>query len=249
MLTKSQIALLNGLHQVKNRYQEKLFLVEGYKTIEMLQKSDYKVVQYFATVDFDSDRISIPHDSIKEVTTAELQKLSGFKNPQPVFALVQMPEAKVFAPIGAPLLVLDGISDPGNLGTIIRLAHWFGIKQILANDHTVDVYNPKVIQSAMGSSFFIDIHYTDLTTALHLLKLESYQCIATAMNGLPIQSFNLPSKAAILIGNEANGISEQLLQLCDETIAIPNFSEGVAPESLNAAVTAGIVMAKLKMVL
>jgi TrmH family RNA methyltransferase len=174
----------------------------------------------------------------------ELKKISLLKTPNQVLGLFEIPEEKEIIKVGLTL-VLDSISDPGNLGTIIRLSDWFGIHQIICSETTVDCYNPKVVMSTMGSLKRVSVKYTDLKTYIKSTKLPVY---AAMMNGENVYKTKLINEAILVMGNEANGISKEILDLITNQITIPRFGNKQETESLNVATATAILLSEFKRV-
>ncbi|MBB6369845.1 TrmH family RNA methyltransferase [Chryseobacterium shigense] len=179
--------------------------------------------------------------SIIQITENELKKISFLKTPKDSVAVCYLPEEKNTEDKDIQL-VLDGIQDPGNLGTIIRLADWFGIEQIICSEDTVDVYNPKVIQATMGSFTRVNIIYTNLVK--YLSETENIN-IGTDMDGENIYSFERPGKLNLILGNEGNGMRPETEKLLQKCITIPRFGKSQSTESLNVSMAAGIILGQL----
>jgi RNA methyltransferase, TrmH family len=237
MLSKNEIKYIQSLCQKKQRTAERLFIVEGVKLVKELIDANYPVKNIYALEEWDAPMTAIPITRISEV---ELERISSLQTPNQVLAVVKQLE-----PIGEPLLkgnltlMLDGIQDPGNLGTLIRIADWFGINQIIASEDTVELYNPKVIQSTMGSFLRVKIWYKDITTVLNQQQVPVYGAL---LEGESIHKTNPSSEGVLLIGNESKGIRQPLLSLITHRVTIPRIGEA---ESLNAAVATGILLAAL----
>ncbi len=244
MLSQADIKLINSLKQTKARRKTGLFLVEGPKMVsELLNYSDFEI-QFIAGnkkwLDSHSADFSFP---LKEISEKALQKLSNFSTANEVLAVVKMPEYQDFKINNDSLyLVLDNIQDPGNLGTIIRTAEWFGINEIICSMNTVDCFNPKVVQATMGSLFRVKCNYTDLYTFLEKQNLPIY---GTLLNGKNIYQEPLSQAGFIVIGNESKGISSEVQNLITNPIFIPSSSQSKA-ESLNASVATAIVCAEFR---
>ena len=237
MISKAQVKHIRSLDDKKKRYEYKQFVVEGIKMVEELLKSQYEIEEIFATQNW-IDNYGYTHlakHKVTLITEQTLSRISSLKTPNEVLALVVMPDVASI-PFFDKALALDNIQDPGNLGTIIRIADWFGTSTILCNTQTVDVYNPKVIQATMGSVFRVDCYYIDLYNYISLQK--NVKTYAAVLNGLNVNEMDKIAKGLILIGNESVGIDENLLQLCDSKISIPQKGNA---ESLNAAVATGII--------
>jgi TrmH family RNA methyltransferase len=243
MLSKSQISFISGLHQKKYRKEQQLFLVEGLKAITEFLNSDYVLQGIYCLQSLASNLPKLSHkQKVFEVTEIELKKISSLQHPQGVLAVFEMPQSKVFFEdkTDEMVLVLDGVQDPGNLGTIIRTADWFNFKKILCSLSCVDVYNPKVVQATMGSLARIDIFYADLAPILKQTQLPIY---GTLLNGENIFTTSFESNGYLVFGNEGNGISEEIISLITKSVTIPG---GKNTESLNVAISAAICCAEIK---
>jgi TrmH family RNA methyltransferase len=237
MLTKSQIKLISSLKQKKFRIQHQLFVVEGVKVVREFLNSDYELVEIFAV----DDHFSQYKQKLTRVNAKELSKISGFNTPNKVVATFKIPRPK---PINWSALVvaLDAVNDPGNLGTIIRLCDWFGIENLICSETTVECFNPKVVQASMGSHTRVNITYMDLEKALPLAP----NCMGTFMDGISIYEQNLPDEGLLVLGNEANGISQDIEALVDTRLSIPRFGNLKQTESLNVANAAAILLSEFK---
>ncbi len=237
MLTKSQIKLISSLKQKKFRIQHQLFVVEGVKVVQEFLNSDYELVEIFAV----DDHFSQYKQKLTRVSAKELSKISGFNTPNKVVATFKIPRPK---PINWSALVvaLDAVNDPGNLGTIIRLCDWFGIENLICSETTVECFNPKVVQASMGSHTRVNITYMDLEKALPLAP----NCMGTFMDGMSIYEQNLPDEGLLVLGNEANGISQDIEALVDTRLSIPRFGNLKQTESLNVANAAAILLSEFK---
>jgi TrmH family RNA methyltransferase len=243
MLSKNQVKYLHSLRLGKFRDSNREFLAEGVKLVDDLLKSHFIIRQVFATSDWlqrNFDLAKSKDCSIQEVTTDELGKISNMVTPNEVLAIVEMPDPALPAPadMGTLVLLLDRIQDPGNLGTIIRTADWFGITHIFCSEDTVDLYNPKVVQSTMGSICRVNVHHTGLGSLIEGLK-DKWTIYGAFADGKNIYEIELKFPAAVMIGNESKGISRGLIPMITEKIGIPAVSQGA--ESLNASVATGII--------
>ena len=238
MLTAHTIKILQSLDKKKFRQKYNLFLVEGNKTILELSNSKFKIKEIFSTQEnnFISDEVKFTH-----VTENELRKISFLKTPKDSIAVCHLLEEDEFMDKDFQL-VLDGIQDPGNLGTIIRLADWFGIEQIVCSEDTVDFYNPKVIQATMGSFTRVKIHYCNLQKYLSETQNKN---IGTDMDGENLYSFEKPEKVNLILGNEGNGMRKETENLLHNKITIPRFGKSQSTESLNVSMAAGIILGQL----
>lgn len=231
MITKNQIKFIKSLSLKKNRIKEQLFIAEGEKVVSELLRSDFEIKNIYATKEW-----KVNNDNITQISNAELQRISNLKSPNKVLAVAQFKNHKITKHEGITL-VLDEINDPGNLGTIIRMCDWFGVKQIICSKNTVDIFNPKVVQSAMGSAFRVKVNYTDLENYLSDIKTPIYGAF---MHGKNLKEVKLPKSAHLVMGNEANGISFEINKLITDKVAIKNIGKSV--ESLNVAVATSILL-------
>ena len=237
MISKSQIKLIRSLQQKKYRSKLKLFVAKGPTVINEILTAKFKLHSLYATVE---DLFTGVHSEI--ISDEEISKISFLKNANNSLAIFTIPEQKKPRKEGITLL-LDSIRDPGNLGTIIRLSDWFNVSNIICSSDSVDCFNPKVIQATMGSISRVSISYCDLTKYLSLSDLPVY---AGTMDGKNIYKEKLPENAIVIVGNEANGISDTLLNLTTHKIGIPRFGNDHQTESLNVAVATAILFSEFK---
>jgi RNA methyltransferase, TrmH family len=232
-LSKQKQKYIQSLHLKKYRQQFGAFIVEGQKSIEELAKSDFKVLELFITDK--AKTLLINAEQISYCTEEELQKASSFKSNNYGIAVVASKENLALdIEENEWVLALDDLNDPGNLGTIIRIADWYGIKKIICSENTVEFYNPKVISSTMGSFTRVSCFYTDLKTYLESTAVPVF---GAYLNGSNIHNFDFPSSGILMIGSESHGISTKLEHLVTKKITIPAFGKA---ESLNAGVAAAI---------
>jgi len=237
MLTKNQIKLIHSLKQKKFRISHKMFVVEGVKVVGEFLNSKYELVKVFSC-----DEVYRKYGSnFIEVSFEELSKISNFAAASKVLAIFKIPSSIPVDWTGL-VLALDSINDPGNLGTIIRLCDWFGINDLVCNETTVDCYNPKVVQSSVGSHARVNITYLDLESVLSELK----PCYGTFMDGNSVYDHKLSEKGVVVLGNEANGISKEIEALIDIRLSIPRFGDNKKTESLNVANAAAIILSEFK---
>jgi TrmH family RNA methyltransferase len=244
MLSKSQISFVNALHQKKHRKEHGLFIAEGGKSVAEFTQSNYIIDTIFYTPEAGSTFINVsPKVKFQEVTETELKKISTLTTPQDALALIQIPERTNISAgsfKGKFVLVLDGVQDPGNVGTIIRTADWFGISDLICSTNTVEAYNPKVVQASMGSLSRMNVYYEDLTRFLSSAKATVY---AALLNGKSLYETKFENEGFIILGNEGNGISADVKNLDHTAITIPSFGKA---ESLNVAISAAIICSELK---
>lgn len=236
MVSKNQIKLVRSLELKKNRKREGLFVAEGPKVVGDLLRAGYQVHTIFATTAYPDAQL---------ITDDELHKLSFLQHPQEVLAVFHIPLTSYNSPLTSHLsLALDGVQDPGNVGTIIRIADWFGIDTIYCSLDTADVYNPKVVQATMGSIAHVHIIYCDLVELLSHANVPVY---GTLLDGENIYAQPLSSEGIIVMGNEGNGISEAVRPLITHRLLIPNFHAGSeTAESLNVAIATAITCSEFK---
>ncbi len=238
MLTAHKIKIFNSLDKKKYRQKYNLFLVEGNKIITELKNSSYKIKEIFSVNPAELDFLDTETHLI---TDRELKKISFLQSPKDSVAIVELPEVRVLENQNIQI-ILDGIQDPGNLGTIIRLADWFGIEQIVCSTDTVDLYNPKALQSSKGSLTRVNVFYTDLND---FLKETTSENIGTDMVGENIYDCNFPEKFNLILGNEGNGIRPEVEKLLSKNITIPRFGKTKSTESLNVSMATSIILGQI----
>lgn len=245
-LSKNRIKQIRSLEHKKIRKEEQLFLAEGPKLVSDLL-GHFPCRFLAATPDWLKAHSHLRADEIVEVTTEELARASLLKTPQQVLAVFEQPLFSLDSErIRQSLcLALDDIQDPGNLGTIIRLADWFGIEQIFCSPNTVDAYNPKTIQATMGAIARVKIHYTALPELIR--SLGEIPLYGTFLDGENMYEKKLTTHGLIVMGNEGNGISKEIRQLINNKLYIPNYpAERESSESLNVAIATAIVCAEFR---
>ena len=240
MFSKSQIKLLKSLSLKKYRQQKQLFLVEGKKAINELLRSSLDLqVLYSTEAIFEAEE-----EKTFIITQAELEKISQLTTPQTAVAVFKIPPPTPPV-INGLVLALDGIRDPGNLGTIIRLCDWFGINHLVCSKGTVDCYNPKVVQATMGSIARVNLHYCDLDLFLED-KCAGVPVFGAVMDGSNVYEEVLPKNAVLVLGNEANGISPKVASILNKTITIPHYGVANETESLNVATATAILLSEFR---
>lgn len=235
MISKNQIKFVHQLEQKKYRRKEGLFVAEGPKVVGDLLRAGFNAQEIYATKEWNSNG-----RRVQEVTDEELRKVSFLQHPQQVLALFEIPSAKLSSDSSLSL-ALDDVQDPGNLGTIIRIADWFGISNIYCSENTVDAWSPKVVQATMGSIARVNIIYTDLKELIQNAKVPVY---GTLLDGQNIYTQELTQEGIIVMGNEGNGISPEIRRLINRKLLIPQFHEG--PESLNVAIATAIACSEFR---
>jgi TrmH family RNA methyltransferase len=248
MLSKNKTKLVNSLHKKKGRSSAGLFIAEGEKLVHELLASKLICRSIIATPEWLAQHPIPEQVEQLQADAQELASLSQLSTPSPVMAIFAIPEAKfLLADLANQLVVfLDSIQDPGNLGTIVRICNWFGISTIICNKGTADVYNIKTIQATMGAIADVAIHYVeapDFFAAYHSLNLPIY---GTTMQAQTIYSHALSPNGLIVLGNEGNGLSDEVIPHISQQLSIPAYQKGDSSESLNVAVSAGIICAEFR---
>lgn len=235
MISKNQIKFVRQLEQKKYRRKEGLFVAEGPKVVGDLLRAGFKAHTIFATSEWESQG-----QTFQEVSDEELRRVSFLQHPQRVLALFFIPTESVPS-VSSLSLALDDVQDPGNLGTIIRIADWFGIDTIYCSENTADAWSPKVVQATMGSIARVNIIYTDLQELISKAQVPVY---GTLLDGQDIYTQELSKEGIIVMGNEGNGISAPIRKLINRKLLIPQFHEG--PESLNVAIATAITCSEFR---
>ncbi len=247
MLTASDIKTYKSLTQKKYREKYGFFLIEGEKTVEEALKSGYPLHKIITASDTDpanyitksTARYNIP---VETVSSSVFHRISSHKSPDGILAvgLIKQENSLEEMSEGSSLLILDDIQDPGNVGTIIRSAEWFGINRIILSEGCADIYSPKVVRAAMGSLFRCKVYRSDdLETVVGGLKRKGIELLAASLNGMPLNVVRKKEKWALILGNEGHGIDERLLKTADKLITVPG---GTVTESLNVAQAAAVIL-------
>ena len=248
MISKNQLKYIRQLEQKKYRRREGVFVAEGTKVVgDLLQR--YRPEAVFATADWQAPAGITP----QLVTDDELRRISFLQHPQQVLALFPLPvnskpstvNSKPSTPNSELSLALDGVQDPGNLGTIIRIADWFGISTIICSEDTVDAWNPKVVQATMGSIARVNIIYLNLPDFLDTLPAD-FPVYGTFLDGENIYTQELTPHGLIIMGNEGNGISDAVRQRVNRRLLIPDFHNGDTADSLNVAIATAITCSEFR---
>ena len=237
MVTKNQINLIRKIKRKRTRREKKLFIVEGKKSIDEFLTSNYELYKIYSTHpnEFNSE-------NIVNISSSELSKLSSLKKPNKHIAIFhqkdQVLQKQNF------YLLFDRINDPGNLGTIIRTCHWFGIDQIICSVDSVDCFNSKVVQSSMGSLSKVNVVYTDL---IKFMKATNKKIIGTSLNSKSISDYSFQNFDGIIVfGSESNGISREIKKEINDYISIPKTVSNSSAESLNLSISVAIFLSKNK---
>jgi TrmH family RNA methyltransferase len=237
MVTKSELKYIQSLSDKKVRLETGCFIAEGVKLVGEMIAAGYPLKAVYALDSWESPDATL---EVTRIEAFELEKMSMLQTPNHVLAVAMMPQKKETLNLAGPLtIVLDGIQDPGNMGTIIRTADWFGITQIVASEDTVDVYNPKVIGATMGSFMRVSVTYKNLADWMPTIKLPVYGALLEGENVFTIKT---PQKGLLVIGSEGKGIRENILDFITHPVTIPKTGDA---ESLNAGIAAGIIVAQL----
>lgn len=233
MLTNNDSKLINSLVKKKFRQKYNKFVVEGIKNIKEVLNSSIQVEKIYSL-----DETFSHHSQNILITERDLKKISQLVTPNTALAVCRIPEESLIKKDGF-IIALDDVRDPGNLGTIIRMADWFGIEQIVCSEQTVDLYNPKVVQASMGSFFRVQVNYTDLK---EFFADYDQPILGTYMEGDNLYQTTIPKNAVLLMGNEANGISDDLENFVTKKISIPRMGKLQQTESLNVAMATSIIL-------
>jgi TrmH family RNA methyltransferase len=256
MISTARSKLLRSLQQKKFRDQHRLFLVEGEKMVEELTGKDhdqkFRIREIYATpewIEGNKNKVQLVDTELVEATQAEIKKVSNLVSPQQVLALVSMPDSSLEYEelLHTPVLAFESIRDPGNLGTIVRTADWFGMDHIVCSPDSTDVYNPKVVQSTMGAIARVQVHYHDLGSLLESPAMKQKAVYGTFLEGENIYKTTLEPAPLVLFGNESHGLSKQLDLHIRHKISIPSFSQnGKGSESLNVASSVAVVCSEIQ---
>ena len=239
MISKNQVKLITSLNKKKYREKHQLFVVEGMKSIEEFISSGFEVYSIFSI----RGELKSEFPNLIEITESELKKISYLITPNIALALFKLPKTQPID-FNALIIGLDNVQDPGNLGTIIRLCDWFGIKYLVCNLKTVDCFNPKVVQASMGSLSRVNITYVNLES---FLKAQAkHPVYGTFLQGENIYTQALKTPGILVLGNEANGIQERIESLITHKLSIPQFSKNQTTESLNVAMATAVFLSEFK---
>ncbi len=252
MISKNQVKLISSLHQKKFRKEHGLFIAEGEKICRDLVESDWTIRSVFMTEEFREQKFSgwTKKVCVEIVTEKELEKISALTTPQQILVVGEVPDRKFSSVylLGNLTLMLDDIKDPGNLGTIIRIADWFGIGTVICSETCADVFNPKTVQATMGSLFRVKVFYQPLLQTLEKAAEKNIPVYGTLLNGENIYNTKLSTEGIILIGSESHGINESIIPFITTKISIPSFSGSSSnqADSLNAAMATAIVCSEFR---
>lgn len=230
MLTNNEIKVIRSLKDRKNRDELGLFVVEGEKMVKEALASGYGIKAVYKS---------------DEIGEKAMSRISFLTSPSPMMAIVRIPTPKRAVPDGSLCLGLDSVRDPGNMGTIIRLADWFGVRKIFCTPDSVDIYNPKVVQATMGAIFRVDVTYCNLAALCKDFHAQSLPVYGTFLDGENIYSCDLKNGGIVIMGNESVGISPEVGKEVDGRLLIPSFG-GSSSESLNVAVATAVTLSEFR---
>lgn len=241
-ISRSEILRLRSLQSVKGRRAERQFLAEGTKLLAELSRSEYKTDHVYSTEKYGSYCSELFSGRCTVIPEKTMSRISAMTTPPGVLAIVNFPDESEFSYDAGTILLLDGISDPGNMGTILRNADWFGVDRVLCMDTCVDIYNPKVVQASMGSIFRLNVQYRS-SESLRESVPEEFAVVLAEKDGSRYDEFEFPPNTILVIGSESHGVSEDIRSLSEKSISIPGRTDRA--ESLNAAVASGILLCHL----
>ena len=250
MISKNKKKFLSSLQQKKYRKKYKAFIAEGHKINFDLLTENVKCLELYATPEWSEKNISVLPENVFAVPLSELKSVSNLKSPPEVIGVYETEDVEidVAALKNSLVLALDGIQDPGNMGTIIRIADWFGIKQIICSGDTADLYNSKVVQATMGAIARVKVFYTDLNGFISEYKtMTGLHVYGTFLEGENIYTEKLSENGMIVMGNEGKGISKETGELITTKLNIPNYPpDAPTSESLNVSVATAIVCSEFR---
>lgn len=232
---KKDLKLVKSLHQKKFRKEHGLFLIEGKKPVEEALQSNFKLHSLYSC---DAAFLEKFKQGIL-VNSKDMAQISALNTPSDYLAVLHVPENNIDQMKSSNQILLDGISDPGNMGTILRTADWFGFDEIICSEDTVELYNPKVVQSTMGSLFRVKVTYVDLASYIENLREKGFTVAGADLDGVNAFDYSFPEKTALVIGSESHGIRPQIESLLTQKVHIPGAGKA---ESLNAGIAAGILL-------
>ncbi|WP_435354607.1 TrmH family RNA methyltransferase [Emticicia sp. SJ17W-69] len=246
MFSKQQQKYVQSLQIKKYRQEHQRFLVEGAKSVVELLAADFEIELLLCTEKFFiENEKKLKKISVEQISQSELEKLGTLQSNDAALAVVKMREnGFLMADEKEFVLILDDIRDPGNLGTILRIADWYGIKKVVCSLNTVDFYNPKVISASMGSFTRIKAYYSEISKYIENIdKIKNIEIIGTFLSSENVHHFDFPPSGYIVLGNESNGISDEVEKFITKKITIPRFGQA---ESLNVGIATAVVLDNLK---
>lgn len=241
-MTKADIQFIRSLSDKRTRDAEHLFIAEGDKLVEEIRSSDFRIRRIYTT------RTDIKGQDVEHIDKKEMERISQLKTATDTLAVVEQPRHRLDIDTSSLILALDGVQNPGNLGTIIRLADWFGIKDIICSKECADCYNPKVVQATMGAILRVRVHYVDdLAHLLSSAKTKGMPIYGTLLTGENIYTTNIENRGIIVMGNEGRGLSPECCTTLTHQLLIPPYpADAPTSESLNVAMATGIILSEFR---
>ena len=241
-MTKAEIQFIRSLSDKRVRDAERLFIAEGDKLVEEIRNSEFRIRRIYTT------RPELKGQDVEHIDKKEMERISQLKTATDTLAVVEQPRYHLNIDPKALLLALDGVQNPGNLGTIIRLADWFGIKDIFCSKECADCYNPKVVQATMGAILRVRIHYVDdLANLLLSAKAQGLPIYGTLLSGKNIYTTDIENRGVIVMGNEGRGVSNECCATLTHHLLIPPYpADSPTSESLNVAMATGIILSEFR---
>lgn len=241
-MTKAEIQFIRSLSDKRTRDAEHLFIAEGDKLVEEIRNSKFRIRRIYTT------RTDINGENVEFVDKKEMERISQLKTATDTLAVVEQPRYRIDIDTNALILALDGVQNPGNLGTIIRLADWFGINDIICSKECADCYNPKVVQATMGAILRVRVHYIDdLAEFLLTAKSKGMPIYGTLLTGKNIYTTDIENRGIIVMGNEGRGVSTECQATLTHHLLIPPYpADSPTSESLNVAMATGIILSEFR---
>lgn len=243
-MTKAEIQFVRSLADKRTRDAEHLFVAEGFKLVDEIRNSELNIRNIYTTRDDISGR------NVVRIEKREMERISQLNTASDILAVVEQPRYKLALDSlkGKLTLALDGVQNPGNMGTIIRLADWFGVKRVICSKECADLYNPKVVQATMGALLRVKVHYVDnLSTLLNEARTSGLAIYGTLLDGNNIYHEKLSPEGIIVMGNEGRGLSEECRNTLSHKLFIPPYpADAPTSESLNVAMATGIILAEFR---
>lgn len=241
-MTKAEIQFVRSLADKRVRDEEQLFIAEGAKLVEEIQNSTLRIRHIYTT------RKDIAGDRVEYIEKKDMERISQLKTATDCLAVVEQPQYRLDINPKALILALDGVQNPGNLGTILRLADWFGVEDVICSKECADCYNPKVVQATMGAILRVRVHYVDnLVALLREAQGLGMPIYGTLLDGENIYSKKLENRGVIVMGNEGRGLSEECRECLTDRLYIPPYpADAPTSESLNVAMATGIILAEFR---
>lgn len=241
-MTKAEIQFIRSLSDKRTRDAEHLFIAEGDKLVEEIRNSEFRIRRIYTT------RPDIKGEDVEHIDKKDMERISQLKTATDTLAVVEQPRYRLDIDTNSLILALDGVQNPGNLGTIIRLADWFGIKDIICSKECADCYNPKVVQATMGAILRVRVHYVDdLAHLLSSAKAKGMPIYGTLLTGENIYTTNTENRGIIVMGNEGRGLSPECCTTLTHQLLIPPYpADSPTSESLNVAMATGIILSEFR---